>query len=159
MTRKTTADWLVLAIGTGLFLGMVPPRTATFATVLGIPLAIGLHWLVGWTYYLPIILSLWVIGIPICARSAQLLGLPDPREVTYDEYVTLPIVYFLVPSFSWQILVVGFVLHRFFDILKPLGIHQLQRLGGGVGIMIDDLVASFYGLAVMQLILWMGYLS
>ncbi|MFO0947412.1 MAG: phosphatidylglycerophosphatase A [Planctomycetota bacterium] len=156
--KRSWSDWFVLALGTGLFLGMVPPRTATLAALLGLPLAMGLHALVGWTWYLPILAVLCLLGIPICKRSAELLGCADPREVTYDEYVTVPIVFFMVPAFTWKVLLVGFLLHRFFDILKPLGIAQLERLGGGLGIMSDDILSGVYGLAVMRLLIVNGFL-
>lgn len=143
-------DWSVLALGTGLFVGSIPPKVATLATVLGIPLAYGLHWSVGWTAYLPIVFVLCTVGIFICGRSAQLLGLEDPREVTYDEIVTLPIVYFLVPYWTWQTVVAGFALHRLFDILKPFGIRRLEKMGGGLGIMADDFAAAWCAWLVMQ---------
>lgn len=148
--KRSWCDWLALAAGTGLFVGLIPPRTATVATLMGIPLAMAVFWLFGWTGYLPVLAALWLLGIPICRRSAELLGNEDPRAVVYDELVTLPIVYFLVPSFGWQILAVGFALHRLFDIAKPLGIRRLERLGGGLGIMSDDLLAAAYALIVMR---------
>lgn len=138
---------------------MIPPRTATIATALGVPLAVGLHALVGWHGYLPVVLALWGLGIPICARCIVLLGRGDPREVTYDEIVTVPVVFFLVPRFSVSIMVVGFVLHRIFDIAKPLGVRNLERLGGGLGIMADDLLAGVYGFLCMQALLQMGLVS
>lgn len=150
--RRTPTDWLILAVGTGFFVGMVPPRTATIATMLGIPLAVGLYQLVGWSGYVPVLVLLWLIGIPVCRRSAELLGREDPREVTYDEYSTLPLVYFLVDDFNWQVLAAGFALHRFFDILKPLGVRRLEKLGGGLGIMSDDVLAATYGLLIMRLL-------
>lgn len=156
--KRRWMDWAVLAVGTGLFLGMVPPRTATLAAMLGIPLAMGLHALVGWTWYLPVLALLCVVGVPICQRSAELLGCADPREVTYDEFVTVPIVYFMVPAFTFKVIVVGFLLHRFFDILKPLGVANLERLGGGLGIMCDDILSGIYGLAIMRLLIASGYL-
>lgn len=156
--RRSPLDWITLALGTGLFVGMIPPRTATIATLWGIPLAIGLKHLVGWHGYLPVLGALWLIGIPICAHSAKLLGKGDPREVVFDEIVTLPVVYFLAPGFDWRVLVAGFALHRFFDILKPLGIARLERLGGGVGIMADDLLAAVYGLACMHLLYWFQWI-
>lgn len=154
---RTVVDWLVLALATGMFLGMVPPRTATLAALLGIPLALTLHALVGWTFYLPIVGILWVLGIPLCARAARLLGAEDPRAVTYDEFVTVPIVFFLAPDWSAKVLVTGFILHRVFDIAKPLGIGTLEKLGGGLGIMSDDLLAGIYGMAVMRALASAGF--
>lgn len=146
------SDWVIAALGTGLFVGMIPPKTATIATLWGIPLALGLYALVGWTWYLPVLAALWLVGIPICTRTARLIGREDPREVTYDEFVTLPVVYFMAPEFGWRVLAAGFVLHRIFDIVKPFGIRRLERLGGGLGIMLDDLAAALVALAVMQLL-------
>jgi len=152
---RSIFDWLVLALATGFFLGFARPRTATWGTLLGIPLALALYGVFGWTGYLPVLLALWLVGVPICQRGAELIGHKDPREVTYDEYSSLPLVYFYATDFgwqSWQILIAGFALHRFFDILKPLGIDGLQRLKGGWGIIVDDIVASIYALGVMHLL-------
>lgn len=158
--QRSVVDWIVLALGTGLFLGCVPLRTATIATALGIPLAYGLHSAamavgVGWGGYFGVLVVLWIIGIPICARSAKLLGLEDPTEITYDEIVTLPLVYMWIPTFEdWRYIVAGFALHRTFDIAKPLGIRKLERIGGGLGIMLDDIVAAAVALVVMQVLLF-----
>jgi phosphatidylglycerophosphatase A len=149
---ESVAEWVVLAIATGLFVGMIPPRVATLATLWGIPLTLLLSSVVGWIPFLLILVVLWVIGIPICGRAAQIIGQDDPREVTYDEFATLPLVYFLAPELTWQVLCAGFVLHRFFDILKPLGIKRLEKLPAGLGIMADDVLASLYALLCMRLL-------
>lgn len=149
---QSLGDWLVLALGTGLFVGMIPPRTATIATLWGIPLAIGLHHAVGWIGYVPALIALWLSGIAICGRAATVLGRPDPREITYDEFTTLPMVYFLTNRFSLSILIAGFLLHRVFDITKPFGIRRVERLGGGLGIMADDVLAALAAFAVMRLL-------
>jgi len=156
------ADRYVLAVATGLFLGMVPPRTATLATPLGIPLAMGLYAAFGWVGYLPALLVLWAVGIPLCKRASRILGKKDPREVVYDEYVTLPLIYFGAPPvasggfplFDWKVLLAGFALHRFYDILKPLGIDRIERLPGGWGIMCDDILAALLGLLTLQGLLY-----
>lgn len=150
--KYSILDWFVLGLATGLFVGMIPPRVATLATLLGIPLALFLDSTVGTTGYVPVLVVLWLLGIPICGRAAKLRGHEDPREVTYDEFTTLPLVYFAAPEWTWTVLAVGFGLHRFFDILKPLGIRRLEDLEGGLGIMADDVVASLYALGVMQML-------
>ncbi len=158
---RSTQDWLVLTLATGFFLGMVRPRVATVATLLGIPLALVLYFAVGWVGYLPPLLLLWLVGIPLCGRAADIMEREDPGEVTYDEFTTLPLVYFLAPDFglaNWPVLVAGFALHRFFDILKPLGINRLQRFPGGLGIMIDDVLASLYALTIMHLLYYFAVL-
>lgn len=148
---QSTAEWVVLAIETGLFVGMIPPRVATLATLWGIPLTLLLSSVAGGVPFLLILVALWLVGIPICGRAAQIVGQDDPREVTYDEFATLPLVYFLAPELTWQVLCAGFALHRFFDILKPLGIKRLEKLPAGLGIMADDVLASLYALLCMHL--------
>lgn len=151
-TRQyTVSQWLIIAAATGLGVGLIPPRIATLGTLWGIPLAWGLM-AVGSVGYVPILIALWCLGIPICTKAAVLLASEDPREVVYDEFTTLPLVYFLAPSFSITVIVVGFVLHRIFDISKPWGVRHAESLPGGLGIMTDDIVASVYALACMHLL-------
>ena len=150
--RYTVSQWLIIAAATGLGLGLIPPRIATLGTLWGIPLAWGLFTALGWVGYVPALIALWCLGFPICTKAAVLLASKDPREVVYDEFTTLPLVYFLAPSFSMTVIVVGFVLHRIFDITKPWGVRHAENLPRGLGIMTDDIVASVYALACMHLL-------
>lgn len=118
-----------------------------------------LHSWFGWAGYLPALVVLWALGVPLCARAERLLDRPDPREVTYDEVTTLPLVYFCAPSFSLSVLLAGFLLHRLFDISKPLGIRRLQRLPGGWGIMVDDIAAATLAWVVLRWIVAIGLVS
>jgi phosphatidylglycerophosphatase A len=152
--RYSITEWLTVAAATGLFLGLIPPRIATIGTLLGIPIAWVLFSFVGWGAYLPVLFVLWCLGVPLCTRAAALLESKDPREVVYDELITLPIVYFMAPSFSMPVIAVGFALHRVFDITKPWGVCHAERLPGGLGIMSDDAVASLYALACMHVLYW-----
>lgn len=146
---RKRSDLLAVFLGTGAGVGLIPPKLGTLGTLLGIPLAFGLSSL-GWAGYLGCLVFLWVIGIPICRRAADALGEPDPRSVVWDEFTTLPLVYLGVDRWTVSVLVVGFIAHRFFDIVKPLGVRRLERLGGGLGIMADDILAGFYGFLVLR---------
>jgi phosphatidylglycerophosphatase A len=70
----------------------------------------------------------------------------------------LPLVFFQNPlassatSYGWIILLVGFGLFRFFDILKPLGIRRIENLPGGWGIVLDDVLAAIYANLALRLI-------
>jgi phosphatidylglycerophosphatase A len=146
-------DRWTLAVGTGLYLGMVPPRSGTLGSAWGLLLAYGLHQLGSPLAGVVIIGMLCGVGVWICGRSAELIGREDPREVVFDEIVTIPIVFLGMSTWNWNIALTGFVLHRLFDIAKPLGIYQLQRLPGGWGIMMDDVAAGLAGLISLQ-VLW-----
>lgn len=149
---KTPADWLIVALGTGLFIGLIPPRVATLGTLLGIPLTLLLHSFVGWTAMIPLLLAMWIVGIYICERSASLLGHKDPRAVVWDEIATVPFVFLYTSSLDLPVLALGFALHRLYDILKLFGAGKLERLRGGWGIMCDDILAAGYALLVMRLL-------
>ncbi len=76
----------------------------------------------------------------------------DPSKVVIDEAVGMWITMVLVP-FSYLNLIIGFTLFRLFDIFKPLGIRNLEKLNGGLGVMADDVLAGIYANLVLQLIL------
>ncbi len=99
-----------------------------------------------------------VAGIPAATRFARALQLKDPQTVVIDEvagqWITL-----LVAPVSWKTLLLGFILFRAFDILKPPPVRQLERLPEGTGIVMDDVAAGLYALLVMQLVLHFRLLS
>jgi phosphatidylglycerophosphatase A len=97
------------------------------------------------------------IGIPAATLVARAAGLKDPGFVVIDEVAGQLITFIAVPV-SWQSLLLGFILFRGFDIVKPPPIRMLERLPEGVGIVVDDVGAGIYALIVMQLALHFGVL-
>jgi len=93
-----------------------------------------------------------LVGVPICGRGAQLLGLEDPGPVVWDEIAAFPIVFFLIPV-TWTTASLGFLLFRLFDVWKPWPAYRLEHLPGGWGIMADDLAAGLYARMCLGLIL------
>ena len=76
----------------------------------------------------------------------------DPSRVVVDETVGTWIALMAVPTDDWWYAVAAFVLFRFFDIVKPLGVRRMEALGGGFGIMMDDVLAGIYSAAVLVII-------
>jgi phosphatidylglycerophosphatase A len=100
--------------------------------------------------YLALVIVLALIGVWACGRAAEDLGAEDPRPVVWDEIVGILVTLTAAPA-GWPWLVVGFALFRVFDILKPWPIRAVERrLGGGWGIMLDDVVAGVLAAAVLQ---------
>jgi phosphatidylglycerophosphatase A len=97
-------------------------------------------------------------GIPAATRVARASGLKDPQFVVIDE-VAGQLVTLIAAPITWQSLLLGFILFRAFDIVKPPPIRRLERLPEGVGIVVDDVGAGLYGLAVMQVALHFALLS
>jgi phosphatidylglycerophosphatase A len=106
-----------------------------------------------------IALSLLVIGvgIPAATQVSRATGLKDPQFVVIDEVAGQLIALAFVPV-SWKSLLLGFILFRGFDIVKPPPVRNLERLPEGAGIVIDDVAAGLYALAVMQILLHFGFL-
>ena len=104
----------------------------------------------------PVILVLIVvvtaIGIPAATLEARGCGTKDPHHVVIDE-VAGQLVTLIACPILWKPLLVGFILFRAFDIVKPPPIRSLEKLPEGTGIVLDDLGAGIYGLVVLQLLL------
>lgn len=93
-----------------------------------------------------------IVGIPAATRVARAYGKKDPGFVVIDEVAGQWITLLFVPV-TWKTLLAAFILFRGFDILKPPPVRQLERLPEGSGIVVDDVGAGIYALAVMQLLL------
>lgn len=96
-------------------------------------------------------------GIPAATRVARASGRKDPQFVVIDE-VAGQLITLIAAPIAWQSLLLGFILFRAFDIVKPPPVRYLERLPEGVGIVVDDVGAGVYGLAVMQIVLHFGLL-
>ena len=137
----------LLALGFGS--GLSPKAPGTAGTLMAIPLYLLLEPL-SWPIYLAIVVVTGLVGIALCDLSAKRLGVHDHPGIVWDEFVGYWITMFLAPS-GWLWIVIGFVLFRIFDILKPWPISWLDRhVSGGLGIMIDDILAGLFAFGVMQ---------
>jgi phosphatidylglycerophosphatase A len=93
-----------------------------------------------------------LVGIPAATRVARASGLKDPQFVVIDEVAGQLVTLIAVPL-AWKTFLVGLILFRAFDILKPPPVRQLESLPEGAGIVVDDLGAGLYALGVMHLLL------
>jgi len=117
--------------------------------------AIRPSWQVGATISLVGITIL--LGIPAATRVVRKTGLKDPQSVVIDEVAGQLIPFIAIPV-SWKSLVLGFILFRGFDIVKPPPAHELEQLPEGFGIVMDDVAAGVYALGIMQILLHIGLL-
>lgn len=92
------------------------------------------------------------IGIPAASRVARETGIKDPGFVVIDEVAGQMIALIAVPV-AWKSLLIGFILFRGFDIVKPPPLRRLERIPEGAGIVLDDVGAGLYGLAVLHILL------
>ena len=161
MRRETAPDGKTLAetalnspagfLAFGLGSGLSPIAPGTAGTAAGVLLAFPLTGLPVWAGLLFVALA-FLAGISICERASQRLGVHDHGGIVWDEFVGIWLVLVLVP-FHWGWWLAAFVAFRFFDVIKPWPIGWLDRkVHGGFGIMVDDLIAAIYAVAV----LWLG---
>jgi phosphatidylglycerophosphatase A len=99
-----------------------------------------------------------LVGIPAATLVSRAAAKKDPSIVVIDEVAGQLISLVAVPL-AWKTFLAGFILFRVFDILKPPPVRQLERLPEGSGIVLDDVAAGIYSLAVMQLLLHLGLLK
>jgi len=100
-----------------------------------------------------------LFGIPICGRAAEKLGEHDYNGIVWDEVAGYLITMWLVPA-TWQTIIAGFILFRIFDILKPWPIRWIDRqIGGGLGIMLDDVLAAVFAGALLWLFVLQGWIQ
>lgn len=158
-------DYLSLAVTT-FGVGYIPGAPGTYGSAVGVLIYFFVVWLVAvasilvfggdgkitelfWKWTTAIVAVLLVlfsaVGIWASDRAILLLGDDDPSEAVVDEVIGQLITFAFVPfTFSWTLILPGFLLFRLFDIWKPYPIYQLQDLHGGLGICADDILAGVY---------------
>ncbi|MGB2044803.1 MAG: phosphatidylglycerophosphatase A [Porticoccaceae bacterium] len=130
---------LLLAFGFGS--GLSPKAPGTLGSVAAIPIWLLLSQL-SQPFIIMTIVASAIVGVAICGRAATQLGVHDHGGIVWDEFVGLWITMAFLPS-HYVMLLVGFLLFRFFDIVKPWPISWLDKsVSGGLGIMLDDIVAG-----------------
>ena len=152
------ADRFIVFCGVGFGSGLLPKAPGTFGSafaLLLVPiwLAIGLPA----TILATIVMSL--IGIYICGQTAKVMNVHDDGRIVWDEFAGqsitfLPILY--LGQMNWVWLLIGFALFRLFDVWKPWPIRVIDRqVGGGFGIMLDDIIAGLWA----ALCIWLYFYS
>lgn len=142
---------LLMAVATGLYVGKIPKAPGTWGSA-----AAFLPWLLfkdlPLAFYLTITGITFVIGFFAAGSAEKILDRADAGPIVIDEIVGMFVTLTLAPHHpaAWLL---GFVLFRLFDITKPFPVSWFDRhIHGGIGIMMDDVVAGLYGFLSLQLI-------
>lgn len=132
---------LVLGVATGGYIGYIPVAPGTFGSIVGVAVYWGLSFF-QWPIILLLLVILAAFAIWIADQAEALLQVEDPKQVVIDEIVGMSAALVALPALP-LVWAAGFFLFRFFDILKPFPIGYLEkRCPGGLGIVIDDVVAG-----------------
>lgn len=138
------AHFIALGFGAGLS----PMAPGTFGTLVAIPIALVLHAQTGDLGYVAVVVATFALGAWAAQVTGKALGVPDHGAIVIDEVAAFLLVMFFTGT-TLLAIAIGFVLFRFFDIVKPPPIRQLDAtMKNGVGVMVDDLVAAGYALLV-----------
>ena len=146
------ADKTAVFLATGFYVGRIPLAPGTFGSLMGLPfcfLFAGIQLPAAMVAVsLIIALAIWIAG-----AAAQTIGRPDPGCIVIDEIAGMVVTLIGLP-FNPTTVIVGFVLFRILDILKPYPIRLLdKRLRGGVGIVADDVAAGFLANIILRILL------
>ena len=143
---------MLLALGLGS--GLVPRGPGTAGTLVGVALFLLLATLSPLLQALAVA-AVVVAGFPLCGNAARRLGVHDDPAIVWDEIAGYLVTMIALPAEpAWVI--AGFLVFRILDIAKPGPIRWLdRRLGGGIGIMADDLAAGAVGCAGLHLVAWL----
>lgn len=145
-----------MLIATGFYSGYLPKAPGTWGSLVGVLLVFLLHAL-SLQIYLSVIAGLFIVGSFVAGEAEKILDNRDPGVVVIDEIVGMLITMIAVPITPLT-MVLGFILFRVFDIAKPFPVNFFdQHFHGGLGIMLDDVVAGIYSLIIMQLIFLLAF--
>lgn len=137
-------------IAFGFGSGTLPKMPGTWGTVVAIPIYLLMTHLPLWGY-LALTTVLILISFVICDITARDIGVHDHPGIVLDEIVGYLLTMILVPT-GWFWVISGFILFRIFDIWKPFPIRWVDRkVKGGVGIVVDDLLAGVYAWLILQM--------
>ncbi len=151
VSHRSHCFFLQALAGSGLFTGYFPIAPATVTSLFVLPAAYFLAPRPLW--HALSVLVVFFVGVPVATALEKVWG-TDPGRVTIDEIAGTLITFFLIPVSVWG-LVPGFFLWRFFDIVKLPFIHRSQRLPGGWGVMIDDVLAGICANIALRALLWL----
>lgn len=158
--QKFLLHW-IRKLGSSLFfLGYIPLMPGTIGSLF----TVGLLWYFRdfTAHYFGVqhVTSFWLlymlfvgIAIFLSNNAKDTYGEDDPKQIIIDECAGQLITFFLIP-FSWRVLILGFLLFRFFDIVKPFPVYKFEEIEDGVGIVMDDVAAGVLANISLFIILW-----
>jgi phosphatidylglycerophosphatase A len=165
----TVIHWVRKIGASCFFLGYIPFASGTIGSLLTVAALFfasnQLAFITGpenaVTYWWAII-TLTAISFFLCDKGKETFGEEDPKQSIFDEVVGQFITFFMIPI-NIRTLILGFVLFRFYDIIKPFPVYRLEELEGGIGVTMDDVAAGILANVTLMFLLWsyqwiIGYL-
>lgn len=149
VSLKNPVHFLALGFGSGL----IPFMPGTFGSLAALPLLIPFLFLPPVTLLIAAVLAS-ATGIYLCGKTADDMQVHDHGSIVWDEVAGILLTFLWVPLSLWTV-VAGFLLFRFFDIVKPWPIGPVDKyVSGGLGIMLDDIIAGLMACASLHAIIF-----
>ncbi|MCY7295883.1 phosphatidylglycerophosphatase A family protein [Alteromonas sp. a30] len=150
--EKVKLSNLTHFLGFGFGTGLAPFAPGTFGSLAALPIILLLQFHPWWSYLIVTTLAV-SYGVIICQRVADDLGVHDHPAIVWDEIAGMLITFIAIPLTPLTLLL-GFVLFRFFDIVKPFPIRFIdKKVEGGLGIMLDDVIAGIFAAVALRFLL------
>ena len=140
---------------TGLGAGFSPVAPGTAGSILAVLIIYFIPPISPWLLILSLFILFWV-GVYTGGQLEKELG-EDPSQVVIDEIVGMGISLLFLPL-DWRLLLIAFILFRLFDIWKPFPVKLAEKMHGGLGIMLDDVIAGIYALIGVHLLRWLFFI-
>jgi phosphatidylglycerophosphatase A len=148
-------DRAILFVATGGYIGTAPFAPGTLGSLIGLPVCFGLARL----NFLQSVVWIGVFiffAITVASAAEKITRQKDPAQIVIDEIVGMTVAFAGLP-FNLKTALAGFIIFRAFDILKPFPIRTLEkRVGGGTGVVLDDVLAGVYANLLMRLVLYIA---
>ena len=146
-----------IVIASTFGVGYLPLAPGTWASAIVLPIIWFISSVYSWFALIPFFIIVSLLSLWSTSAAEQKWG-KDPSKMVIDEWAGQILTFFLVPlsldlNEHWLVLLIGFILFRFFDILKPFGIGKLQKIEGGLGVLLDDLLAGLYALVILNILI------
>lgn len=150
LSKTNPFHWIAIGFGSGLS----PIAPGTVGTLAAIPFYLLLSMLNLPLYLLVIVVGI-LLGIYACQKATDAIGIEDHGGIVWDEFIGYFITMIAAPK-GWFWVIAGFILFRLFDIVKPQPVGWVdQHVKGGLGIMVDDIIAGIMALIVMKLLVFL----
>ena len=160
MTMKASIIFISKIISTWFGIGLLRPCPGTYGTLAALPFAFFIHHYFGAIGMIVATIFLTIIGIYASQIYANFLQKSDPSEIVIDEVAGIFLALSILPVFDMLAYGLAFLLFRFFDIIKPWPIRLIDRkIKGGLGIMLDDLLAGFFAMMLLYIFIYFTGLS
>ena len=144
---------LARLMATFFYMGYIPVAPGTSASLVG--MFFYLIFCQNMVAYVAVFAVVLFLGFLASDLAEQSIGEKDPSCIVIDEVSGVMIAFFMLP-FSWPVVFTGFFLFRAFDMFKIYPVNKFEPLPGGVGVMMDDIVAGLYTNVTMHLALWLA---